>query len=211
MGRARPAVPKHPRSAGLRLWGVQYWVSGTRLGPTRLGRLWAGDWAGETRTGASSSTLLYQFCEAGVVGIKIPFSSICLSSGSNIIYWKHFLFPLNNITAFVEIQLTVYMFHFWTLYCVPWIYSFSLLCQYHVALIVCVCAQSCSTLSDPMDWSPPDSSGCGISQARIRDWVAISSSSRFSDTGMEPRLLLLLHWQDSSPVSRLGSLLPWLP
>ena len=34
MGQARPAVPKHPRSAGLRLWGVQYWVSGTRLGPT---------------------------------------------------------------------------------------------------------------------------------------------------------------------------------
>ena len=74
---------------------------------------------------------------------------------------------------------------------------------------VCVCAQSWSTLSDPMDWSPPDSSGCGISQARIQEWVAICFSKRFSDTGMEPRLLLLLHWQaDSSPVSLLGSLLP---
>lgn len=34
VGQARPAVPKHPRSAGLRLWGVQCWVSGTRLVPT---------------------------------------------------------------------------------------------------------------------------------------------------------------------------------
>ena len=39
---------------------------------------------------------------------------------------------------------------------------------------VCVCsvAQSCLTLCDPMDCSPPVSSG--IFQARILEWVAIS-------------------------------------
>ena len=39
-----------------------------------------------------------------------------------------------------------------------------------------MCAQSCPTLCDPMDCSPPGSSVPGISQARILEWVAISSS-----------------------------------
>ena len=37
-------------------------------------------------------------------------------------------------------------------------------------------AQSCLTLCDPMDYSPPGSSVHGISQARILEWVAISLS-----------------------------------
>ena len=36
--------------------------------------------------------------------------------------------------------------------------------------------QSCLTLWDPMDYSPPGSSVCGILQARILEWVAISFS-----------------------------------
>ena len=36
--------------------------------------------------------------------------------------------------------------------------------------------QSCPTLCDPMDCSPPGSSVHGISQARILEWVAISLS-----------------------------------
>ena len=35
-------------------------------------------------------------------------------------------------------------------------------------------AQSCPTLCDPMDCSPPGSSVHRISQARILEWVAIS-------------------------------------
>ena len=42
------------------------------------------------------------------------------------------------------------------------------------------CAQSCLTLCDSMDCSPPGSSVHGISQARILEWVAISFSSRSS-------------------------------
>ena len=37
-------------------------------------------------------------------------------------------------------------------------------------------AQSCPTLYKPMDCSPPGSSGHGILQARILEWVAISFS-----------------------------------
>ena len=45
--------------------------------------------------------------------------------------------------------------------------------------VVCVCAkllQSCPTLYDPMDCSPPGSSTLGILQVRILEWVAMSSS-----------------------------------
>ena len=37
--------------------------------------------------------------------------------------------------------------------------------------------QSCPTLCDPMDRSPPGSTGLGILQARTREWVAISFSN----------------------------------
>ena len=43
--------------------------------------------------------------------------------------------------------------------------------------------QSCSTLSDPVDCSPPGSSVHGILQARILEWVAIS----FSRGSSQPR------------------------
>ena len=38
-------------------------------------------------------------------------------------------------------------------------------------------AQSCPTLSDPMDCSPPGSSAHGIFQARVLEWVAIAFST----------------------------------
>ena len=38
-------------------------------------------------------------------------------------------------------------------------------------------AQSCPTLSDPMDCSPPGSSVCGIFQARVLGWGAIAFSN----------------------------------
>ena len=41
---------------------------------------------------------------------------------------------------------------------------------------MCVSAQSCPTLCDPMDCSPPGSSVYGILQARVLEWVPISFS-----------------------------------
>ena len=43
-------------------------------------------------------------------------------------------------------------------------------------------AQSCPTLSDPMDCSPPGSSVLGIFQARVLEWgaIAFSKPSRLS-------------------------------
>ena len=58
-------------------------------------------------------------------------------------------------------------------------------------------AQSCLTLCDPVDCSPPGSFAHGIPQARILEWVAISSYRRSSQlrdqtTGKEQVQLRLL-------------------
>ena len=49
--------------------------------------------------------------------------------------------------------------------------------------------QSCLTLCDPIDGSPPSSSVPGILQARILEWVAIS----FSKTRLSTEELMLLN------------------
>ena len=53
-------------------------------------------------------------------------------------------------------------------------------------------AQSCPTLCDPMDCSLPDSSICGIFQARVLEWAAISfsrGSSRPRDRIQVPQIV----------------------
>ena len=55
----------------------------------------------------------------------------------------------------------------------------------------CICAkllQSCPTLWDPMDYSPPGSSAHGILRARILEWVA-APSSRESSQPRDPALI----------------------
>ena len=52
-----------------------------------------------------------------------------------------------------------------------------------VGLGLVLVAQSCLTLCDPMDCSPPGSSVHESSQARILEWVAIS----FSRGSCQPR------------------------
>ena len=46
--------------------------------------------------------------------------------------------------------------------------------------------QSCPTLCNPVDYSPPGSSVPGILQARILKWVAISLLRGSSDPGIKP-------------------------
>ena len=58
---------------------------------------------------------------------------------------------------------------------------------------LCVCAkllQSCLTLCNPMDCSPPGSSVHGILQARILEWVAMPFSRESSQSQTEPASLV---------------------
>ena len=48
-------------------------------------------------------------------------------------------------------------------------------------------AQSCPTLWDPVDCSPPGSSVNGILQARILEWLPFPSPGDLPDPGIEPR------------------------
>ena len=48
-------------------------------------------------------------------------------------------------------------------------------------------AQSCPTLSNPIDCSLPDSTIRGIFQARILEWVAIPSPEDLPNPGTEPK------------------------
>ena len=68
----------------------------------------------------------------------------------------------------------------------------------------CWVTSLCPTLCDPVDCSPPGSAIHGIFQARILEWVAISSPGNlFLTQGRNP---CLLHWQvDSLWLSRQGS------
>ena len=68
--------------------------------------------------------------------------------------------------------------------------------------LLCVCmfsvTQSCLTLWDPVDYSPPGSSVHGIFQARILEWVAIS----FSRGSFQPR--------DRNCVARISCIGRWI-
>ena len=50
--------------------------------------------------------------------------------------------------------------------------------------------ESCLTLCDPMDYSPPGSSLHGILQARILEWLPFSSPGDLPDPGIEPVSLM---------------------
>ena len=49
--------------------------------------------------------------------------------------------------------------------------------------------QSCPTLSDPMDCSPPGSSLHGIFQARVQEWVVIAFSTSRTQSLLENQIL----------------------
>ena len=52
-------------------------------------------------------------------------------------------------------------------------------------------AQSCPTVSDPMDCSPPGSSIHGIFQARVLEWGAIAFSGSQTELSLNPGPLIL--------------------
>ena len=70
----------------------------------------------------------------------------------------------------------------------------------------CSVAQSCPTLQDPMNCSPPGSSVHGIFQARVLEWGAIAFSKQVSFNFMT---LVTVHSDFGAPKNSL-QLLPLL-
>ena len=58
--------------------------------------------------------------------------------------------------------------------------------------------QSCLTLSDSMDYSPPGSSVHGIFQVRVLEWgaIAFSDEEYYSDLKKKEILPLIATWTD---------------
>ena len=54
-------------------------------------------------------------------------------------------------------------------------------------LLSCLVVQSCLTLCNPMDYSPPASSVHGISQARILEWLPFPSPGDLPNPGIPPK------------------------
>ena len=60
-------------------------------------------------------------------------------------------------------------------------------CFTNTCAVLCLVAQSCPTLWDPMNCSPPGFSVDGILQSRILEWIAILFSSGSSQPRDRPR------------------------
>ena len=55
-------------------------------------------------------------------------------------------------------------------------------------------SQSCPTVCDPIDCSPPGSSVHGVSQARILEWITISISKQTEDVLADRNTELSAQW-----------------
>ena len=94
--------------------------------------------------------------------------------------------------------------------------------QVRILAVLCLADQSCPTLWDPMDCSPPGSSVNGNSpgkDTRVVCHALLQGTGTgcyfllqgiFPNQGSNPHLLCLLHWQaDSLPLCHLGSPKRW--
>ena len=118
-----------------------------------------------------------------------------------VILEKHQMFALSLYALLFEFFF--YCFYVGKVYVNKW----------NVCVCVCVWApQTCPTLCNPMDSSPPGSSVYGISQPIILEWVAIASSRGSSSPRGHTQIshigkLVLYHWAttDDTNISFKGN------
>ena len=127
------------------------------------------------------STLSYIYCPPGSFSEPV-FSLSALESFS--VFMQHF--PCISESSFPFPRLIPIRLFLLSLYL-----SQLLVCVFSTS--DCVCAQSCLALCNPRDSSLPGSSVHRILQARMLEWVAISSS-RGSSRSRVWTCLLCYHW-----------------
>ena len=89
--------------------------------------------------------------------------------------------------------------------CCSWTPEAEFLPTQGTCVLCAMSLQSCPTLCDPMDCSPPGSSVHGILQTWILEWVAMPFSRGSSQPRDWTHTSCLLHWQEgSSPLAPPG-------
>ena len=118
-----------------------------------------------------------------LVGIKwyIFMVLLCISLVANnvehVFTYFPFLYLWRNVQTFVYFLIWLSFYH-WVMLYLPHTSPLSdnVICR-HAAATAGKSRQSCPTLCDPIDSSPPGSAVPGILQARTLEWVAISFSN----------------------------------
>ena len=86
----------------------------------------------------------------------------------------------NHKESLITLPYNMKHFHMTPVFSSPskcWFISLIYLCNYVAAAAAAKSLQSCPTLCNPIDGSPPGSPVSGILQARTLEWVAISFSN----------------------------------
>ena len=107
----------------------------------------------------------------------------------------------NLFISFLEIKWIISNFRYLKKCCNKFLYIYMPLYIYDSVSLAHMCAkshQSYLTLCNPTDCSPPGSSAYVILQARILEWVAMSSSRGSSWLRVQIRVSCPLHWQSGS-------------
>ena len=117
------------------------------------------------------------FLRSNIFNSFNPIRRLCKS-----IKLKECIFPSFNPSFYLALFLFIYIFLYYLLflyhYLLLFIYYLLILFLYiYAAAAAAKSLQSCLTLCDPRDSSPPGSSIPGILQARALEWVAISFSN----------------------------------
>ena len=115
----------------------------------------------------------------------------------SVIYIASFLISL------LPLEICVFLWYFkrqlwfyWLGHIYFFFFGFSFICNGYLFTMcyVYLVTQSCPTLCNPLDCSPPGSSVHGILQERILEWIAISSSRGILPTqGLNLSLLCFLY------------------
>ena len=118
------------------------------------------------------------------------------------------LFVLESQVLFGGPAVFPFIFFIWRIIAVHRCVGFCHISMWisHTSCVHAMLIQSCPTLCDPMDGSPPGSSVHGILQARILEWVAIS----FSKGSSQPRDWICLSLSSPALVGRFFTTsAPW--
>ena len=104
--------------------------------------------------------------------VSEPFIPWCLNFTPPQGHWAHGYFP--NIRKKQQSNPMKHQTGFLLFSAICWVFSSSSFIP--LCAVLCLAAQSCLTLYDPTDCSPPGSSVHGMLQARMLEWVAMPSS-----------------------------------